>query len=69
MGFRMKDFNIMEVHWKTRFLVWFMKNQYMGELPKTEGWGGGGIGKFVDLGGGRSLAKKRWVGLLKGETE
>ena len=42
MGFRMKDFNIMEVHWKTRFLVWFMKNQYMGELPKTEGWGGGG---------------------------
>ena len=41
MGFRMKDFNIMEVHWKTRFLVWFMKNQYMGELPKTEGLGGG----------------------------
>ena len=38
MGLRMKNFNIMEVHWKIQFLEGSMKNQYIGgEFPKKRG--------------------------------
>ena len=38
-GLRMKNFNIMGVHWKIQFLGWFHENPiYRGEFPK----GGGG---------------------------
>ena len=34
---RMKNFNIMGVHWKILFLGGFTKRTYRGELPKNGG--------------------------------
>ena len=64
MVLRIKDFNILGVHWKIRLLrgEGVTKNQYRRErLPKK----GEGLGLFPDLGG--DLARKRgwcfWVGV------
>ena len=40
MGLEIKNFNIMEVHWKIRFLGWgegHEKPVYKGEVPKMGG--------------------------------
>ena len=42
MGLRMKNFNIMGVHWKTRFLGGVHEKLIQGELPKI----GRGLGQF-----------------------
>ena len=53
MGLRMKNFNIMGVHWKIQFSrVGFTKNQYIEGIAWKEG-----LGQFSDL--RKSLAKKR----------
>ena len=59
-GLRMKNFNIMGVRWKIRFLRGFTKKQYIGGLPKKAG----GLGQFVDLIG--SLAKKKESSAFEG---
>ena len=48
IGLRMKNFNIMGVHWKIRCLGEFIKNQsiYRGEYPKK--WG---LGQLAELRG------------------
>ena len=57
MGLRMKNLNIMGVHWKTWFLSeGFMKNQYIEGMPKKEG-----LGQLADLKIGRfALSGLRW---------
>ena len=64
MGLRMKNFNIMGVHWKIQFLSGgggVTKNQYIyrEDLPEK-----GGLGQFADLRGG--LAEKEGVVFLRG---
>ena len=53
----MKNFNIMGVHWKIRFLGGFKKKQYRESCLKLEG----GSGQFANLrrGGGERLGKKQ----------
>ena len=66
MGLRMKNFNVVGVHLKIRFLGSVHEKPIQGELPKIGR--GGGLGQFADLrGGGGELAKKRGVVLLRGE--
>ena len=65
MGLRMKNFNIMGVHWKIQFLSVGKKKQYIyicryrEDLPEKEG-----LGQFADLRGG--LAEKEGVVFLRG---
>ena len=69
MVLRIKNFNILGVRWKIRFLGegggggGGTKNQYIGGIA----WKGGGLGQFVDL-RGVGLARKRWVVFLRGEV-
>ena len=50
MGLRMKNFNIMRVHWKIRILGGFHKENIQGELALKGGEGGGAVlGEFADL--------------------
>ena len=63
MVLRIKNFNILEVHWK----IWllgrgFTKNQYrVGRLPKN-----GGLWQFVDLTGGTQEERGGGVFLMGG---
>ena len=61
MGLRMKNLNIIGVHWKIQFLTVEIHEKpiYRGELPKKVG-----LGQFSDLSGG--LAKKSTVGVFQG---
>ena len=59
MGLRIKNFNIIGIHKKVRFLWGILKNQYIGGLPKK--WG---FGEFADLRG--SLAIKKGMVFLRG---
>ena len=63
-GVKMKNLNIIRVHWKTRFLGGgvFTKKQYIGgkRLKKR----GVGLGQFADLRGG-GLDEKEGVVFLK----
>ena len=52
MGLRVKNFNILGVHWKTKI---------EGALPKK-----GGLGQFADLRGEGGLGKKEGVLFLRG---
>ena len=46
MGWRIKTFNIMGIHWKIRFLgEGFLKNQYIEKISWNEG-GQGGLNRF-----------------------
>ena len=50
MGLRMKNFNIMRVHWKIQFLEGDVtKNQYVGGNCLKRGAGGGRLGQFAYL--------------------
>ena len=51
MGLRMKNFNIIVVHWKIRFLGGWRgsQNRYTGWIAKK-----GELGQFADLGGGEA---------------
>ena len=62
MGLRMKNFNILGVHWK----IWLLrgsswKTNIERGLPKKRG-----LGQFEDLRGGGGLARKRGVVPLRG---
>ena len=65
MGLRMKNFNIMGVHWKIQFLSGGGGSHkkpiyiYREDLPEK-----GGLGQFADLRGG--LAEKEGVVFLRG---
>ena len=64
-GVKMKNLNIIRVHWKTRFLGGGLltRKQYIGgKRLKKPGWGG--LGQFADLKGG-GLDEKEGVVFLK----
>ena len=61
MGLRIKNFTIMGVHWKIRFLEGVHKNQYIGRNFLKRGRG---LGLFADLGEARQ--QKRRGGVFEG---
>ena len=66
MMLRMKNFNILGIHWKIRLL------RGCSQKTNIEGWDslkieGGGFGQIVDLTG--ALARKSGVAILTGEVD